>query len=360
MGADSEIRPDSGLTERATMQQVAAEAGVSIATVSRVLNSPDSVSPELLGRVQLAVQRLGYRPNRTARGLRGDRSIKRVGFVVSNIQNPFFTDILKGVEQTLIPDQVAVLVGNSNNDLKYEQLNLDLMLEEQASGLIVHFASNRPKNYMTLVQSGVPVVCIDQVVPGMPMDSVVTDNCEAMRQATQHLLQLGHRRFAFVGGPLEYMTARERQRGFVSALEDAGLGPDDYTIENGEWQLGGFYVAASRLLDRIETPVALLTVNNDATIATLKIIRERGLRIPEDVALVCFDEMPWTDAYNPPLTVVDQHPYHIGAVAAELLLSRMRNPDRPMQQVILECSLVVRQSCGTSIGTIAEKTTASG
>jgi DNA-binding LacI/PurR family transcriptional regulator len=103
-------------------------------------------------------------------------------------------------------------------------------------------------------------------------------------------------------------------------------------------------MAASRLLARAPLPIALATANNDATIATLKVIRERRLRIPEEVALVCFDEMPWTETYNPPLTVVDQHPYHTGAVAAELLLSRMRYPDRPVQQVMLEAELIVRES----------------
>ena len=281
--------------------------------------------------------------------LRTGRSVKRVGFLVSNIQNSFFTDILKGVEQTLIPNQVAVLVGNSNNDLKYEQLNLEIMLEEQVSGLIVQFASNRPKNYLALSHSGVPVVCVDHVPPGMPLDSVVTNNCEAMAQATRHLLALGHRRFALVGGPLDHDTAIERQRGFVAALKEAGVGPEDYVIENGEWQLGGFYVAAQQLLARIQPPFALLAVNNDATTAALKAIRERQWRIPDDVAFVGFDEMSWTDAYNPPLTVVDQHAYHIGAVAAELLLSRMRNPSRPVQQAKTGVRLVVRHSCGAQL-----------
>jgi DNA-binding LacI/PurR family transcriptional regulator len=339
--------PDSPV--RATIRQVAAAAGVSDATVSRVLNNPNSVSPELAARVQAAVQQLGYRPNRSARDLRVGRSFKRVGFLVSNIQNPFFTDILKGVEQTLIPNQVAVIVGNSNNDVKYEQLNLEIMLEEQVSGLIIQFCSNRPKNYLDLAQSGVPVVCVDHVPAGMLLDSVVANNCEAMAQATRHLLALGHRRFALVGGPLDHDTAIERQRGFVLALAEAGLGAESYAIENGQWLLGGFYAAAQQLLARMQPPFALLTVNNDATTATLKAIRERQWRIPEDVAFVGFDEMPWTDAYNPPLTVVDQHPYHIGAVAAELLFSRMRNPKRPVQQAKLACGLVVRQSCGTPL-----------
>jgi DNA-binding LacI/PurR family transcriptional regulator len=337
------------LPARVTIRQVAATAGVSDATVSRVLNNPDSVSPELAARVQAAVRQLGYRPNRSARDLRTGRAVKRVGFLVSNIQNPFFTDILKGVEQTLIPHQVAVIVGNSNDDLKYEQLNLEIMLDEQVSGLIVQFSSNRPKNYLALLESGVPVVCFDHLLPGTPLDSVVTNNCEAMAEATRHLLALGHRRFALVSGPLGYETAIERQRGFVTALQEAGIGPENYTIENGEWQFGGFYAAAQRLLARVAPPFALLTANNDATTASLRALRERQWRIPDDVAFVGFDEMPWTEAYNPPLTVVNQHPFHIGAVAAELLISRMRNPTRPVQQAKLACELVVRQSCGAGV-----------
>jgi DNA-binding LacI/PurR family transcriptional regulator len=180
----------------------------------------------------------------------------------------------------------------------------------------------------------------------MPIDSVVTDNAEAMAAATRHLLALGHRKFALVGGPLDHITAIDRQRGFVRTLEEAGLGRDDYVIENGQWELNGFHLAAQRLLARVEPPLAMLTVNNDATTGTLRALRERGWRIPQDVAFVGFDELPWTEAYNPALTVVDQHPYHIGAVAAELLMARIRNPERPVQQVKLQCELVVRQSCG--------------
>jgi DNA-binding LacI/PurR family transcriptional regulator len=153
-----------------------------------------------------------------------------------------------------------------------------------------------------------------------------------------------------VSGPLGYETAIERQRGFVTALQEAGIGPENYTIENGEWQFGGFYAAAQRLLACVAPPFALLTANNDATTASLRALRERQWRIPEDVAFVGFDEMPWTEAYNPPLTVVNQHPFHIGAVAAELLISRMRNPTRPVQQAKLTCELVVRQSCGAGVG----------
>jgi DNA-binding LacI/PurR family transcriptional regulator len=343
---DSESITNSNSAAKVTVYQVAALAQVSVATVSRVLNNPGGVSPELAARVQAAIEQLGYRPNRAARNLRTGRAFMRVGFLVSNIQNPFFTDILKGVEQTLIPSQVAVLVGNSNNDLKYEELNIDIMLEEQVSGLLVQLVSNRPKNYLALQQSGVPIVCFDHVPEGMQIDSVVTDNYEAMASATRHLLALGHRKFALVGGPQDHFTARGRQRGFTQTLEEAGLGSGDYAIENGQWELNGFYLAAQRLLARIEPPVAMLTVNNDATTAALKAIRERGWRIPQDVAFVGFDEMPWTEAYNPALTIVDQHPYHIGAVAAELLMSRIRNPGRPVQQARLRCDLIVRQSCG--------------
>lgn len=329
---------------RANIRQVAEEAEVSAATVSRVLNNPDSVRPEVVARVQAAVQRLDYRPNRSARGLRAGRTIQRVGFLVSNIQNPFFTGVLKGVEQVLIANQIAIIVGNSNDDADYELFNLDLMFEEQVNGLIVQLASSRPKHYLGLMNSAIPIVCFDHMPVGLGVDTVIVNNCAAMRQATEHLIEQGHTFFGLVGGPVDYMTGRERQAGFLGALRAAGIGEDRTFIENGDWHLNGSYVAASRLLARAPLPIAVATANNDATIATLKVIRERGLRIPEDVALVCFDEMPWTAGYNPPLTVVDQHPYHTGAVAAELLLSRMRHPDRPVQQVMLEAELIVRES----------------
>jgi DNA-binding LacI/PurR family transcriptional regulator len=333
-------------TARATMQEVAAAAGVSTATVSRVLNSPTSVSPELVVRVETAMQTLGYRPSRSARTLRSGRSLQRVGFLVSNIQNSFFTDVLKGVEQQLVARQIAIVVGNSNNDIGYEAINIELMLEEQVSGIIAQFTSTQRKFYQALLHSQAPIVCFDHVPEGLSLDCVMTNNRAAMAQATRHLIELGHRSFGLVGGPLSYITARERQAGFLDALHAAGIGDDAIWIENGDWQIDGSYAAANRLLARTPQPLALLTINNEATIGTLKALQERKLRIPEAVALVAFDEMAWAGAYNPPLTVVNQHPSYQGNAAAELLLARMAEPGRPIQQVVLEAELIVRQSSG--------------
>jgi DNA-binding LacI/PurR family transcriptional regulator len=328
------------------MHEVAAAAEVSVATVSRVLNHPASVRPELVARVDAAMQQLNYRPNRSARGLRAGHSVQRVGFLVSNIQNSFFTDVLKGVEQRLIAEQVAIVVGNSNNDPAYEAINIELMLDEQVSGIIAQFCSTQRKFYVPLLQSKLPVVCFDHVPDGLSLDSVVTNNRAAMRQATTYLVASGGRAFGLLGGPLGYMTARERQAGFLDALAEAGIGADSIWIENGDWQIGGSHAAVNRLLDRTPRPLALISVNNEATIAALMAIQERRLRIPEDVALIGFDEMAWASAYNPPLTVVNQRPSYIGTAAAELLLARMRDPNRPLQQVVQEAELIVRQSCG--------------
>ena len=333
---------------RATIQEVAVASAVSIATVSRVLNNPASVRPELVARVEAAMQALDYRPSRSARTLRTGHSLQRVGFLVSNIQNSFFTDVLKGVEQQLVARQIAIVVGNSNNDTGYEEINIELMLQEQVSGIIAQFASTQRKFYRTLLQSQAPVVCFDHVPEGLSLDCVMTNNRAAMSHATRHLIELGHRSFGLVGGPLTYITARERQAGFLDALHAAGIGEEAIWIEHGDWQIDGSYAAANRLLARTPRPLALLTVNNEATIGALKALQERDLRIPEQVALVAFDEMAWAGAYNPPLTVVNQHPSYQGNAAADLLLARMREPGRPIQQVVLEAELIVRRSCGAS------------
>lgn len=334
-------------SEHFTMRDVAAAAEVSVATVSRVFNKPEAVRPELVERVEAAVQKLNFRPSRSAKGLRHGIAVQRVGFLVSNIQNSFFTDVLKGVEQHLIAKQVAIVLGNSNNDMAYEALNIELMLEEQVAGIIAQFNSTQRKHYVQLLQNKIPIVCIDHAPEGIAVDSVVTNGRVAMRQATTHLFNLGHRAFGLVGGSLDYTTMRERQAGFLDALNSADIDQGSIWIENGDMKLGGSYTAVNRLLDRSHLPLALLTVNNEATIATLRVLQERKLRIPDDVALVGFDELSWAVAYNPPLTVIDQHPYYIGTSAAELLQLRIHDPERPIQQVELEATLVVRESCGT-------------
>ncbi len=332
---------------RVTMQEVAAAAGVSTATVSRVLNNPESVSPDLVERVENAMHTLEYRPSRTARVLRSGQSLQRVGFLVSNIQNSFFTDVLKGVEQKLIPQEIAIVVGNSNDDLRYEEINIELMLQEQVGGIIAQFISSQRREYVWLTQRKVPVVCFDHVPAGLALDCVMVDNRAAMYKATAHLIALGRRAFGLIGGPLHYTTARERQAGFLQALHDAGIGEDSIWIEQGDWHIEGGYAATMRLLERARLPLALLSANNETTIGLLKALHEKNLRIPEDVAVVGYDEMPWASAYSPPLTVVNQHPQYQGNVAADLLISRMNDPDRPVQQVILESQLIVRKSCGS-------------
>ena len=151
------------------------------------------------------------------------------------------------------------------------------MLDEQVSGIIAQFCSTQRKFYLPLLQSKVPVVCIDHVPDGLSLDNIVTNNRAAMRQATAHLVGLGHRAFGLVGGPLGYITARERQAGFLDALTAAGIGPESIWIENGDWQIGGSYAAVNRLLDRTPRPLALVSVNNEATIAALKALQERQL-----------------------------------------------------------------------------------
>ncbi len=329
---------------RVTIQEVADAAKVSTATVSRVLNTPDAVRPELLQRVQEAMRELGYRVNRSARALRSTRSVQRVGFLFSSIQNPFFTDVLGGAERVLLAQQIAIVVGNAQNNLTYEQQYLELMFEEEVSGIIVNFVSSSAKHYYDFAERGVPFVAIDECPAGFVADSVVTNGRDATRKATVHLLEQGHRTFGFLGGPPFYWTAREREAGVVETLRMAGIPDESIFVENGDYLIEGAYAAANRLLERVSFPVAVVTCNNSATIALLQAISERHLRIPQDVALVGFDEMTWTSAFNPALSVINQHPYHIGAVAAELLLSRMRNPERPIQQVMLEPELIIRAS----------------
>lgn len=196
--------------------------------------------------------------------------------------------------------------------------------------------------------AGVLTATKDYVPAGLALDCVMVDNRAAMYKATAHLIALGYRAFGLIGGPLHYTTAREREAGFLDALRDAGIGDDSIWIEHGDWHIQGGYEATMRLLARARLPLALLSVNNETTIGLLKAIHEKRLRIPEDVALVAYDEMSWASAYAPPLTVINQHPLYQGDVAAELLLSRMQDPNRPVQQVILESQLIVRQSCGST------------
>lgn len=326
---------------RVTIRDVAAVAEVSPATVSRVLNADERVAPELRERVLAAVERLGYRPNSQARSLR-TQATRVIGLIISDIQNPFFTSLVRGVEDAAQASGYSVVLANSDEDLGKEQQYLRVAAAEQMAGVILSPASSSRTRIGELVHEEIPVVTIDRRIAA-DVDSVAVDNVAGARHAVEHLLQTGARRVGIIAGPEDVSTAADRLEGYRAALRAAGLAVDPELTVRGDFRVDGGHRAAARLLDRPDRPDALFAANNLMLIGTLNAMAERGLTAPADLLLAGFDEMSWA-GFAPPLTLVEQPTYEIGRLATQLLLRRIAGETAAAEHVVLEATLKVRAS----------------
>jgi DNA-binding LacI/PurR family transcriptional regulator len=336
-----------------TITQVAERAGVSIATVSRAFADATAVSDELRNRVYEAAHALRYRPSRVARQLRVGTS-QAVGVIIPDLQNPFFTGIVRGIESVLRPAGYTLLLANADEDPRLECEILASFRAEGVAGIIFVPINSRKRSYRELLGPPVHVVAVDRLPDEIHIDLVTVTNAEGTRSAIDHLLRMGHRDIALLGGPSKHSTAVERERGYESALRHAGLRIRSDLIYRGDFREQGGYDGMKTLIDLPHPPSAVFVANNLMTLGALRALHEAGRRIPDDVALVSFDDMPWATSLNPPLTSVAQPDHDIGASAAELLLDRIARPDRPVRHVTLETKLVVRASCGAGVAAHSE------
>lgn len=332
----------------ATIKRVADRAGVSIATVSRASADPGAVSEELLRRVQEAARALNYRPSRAARLLRGATS-QTVGVVIPDLENPFFTAVVRGIDSVLQAAGYTLLLGNSDEDGERERNVLETLRADGVAGIIFVPINAARGAYRDVLAPPLHTVAVDRSPVNVRPDLVTVDNVEGTRRGVAHLIALGHREVALLGGPLRHSTATQRERGYEQALRDAGLPGRPELIHRADFREGGGYTGMKTLLALPNRPTAVFVANNLMTLGAFRALHEAGVRIPEELALVGFDDMPWATSLNPPLTAVSQPSQEIGSAAADLLLDRIARPDRAIRHLILETTLVVRASCGASL-----------
>ena len=328
----------------ATIKKVAHRAGVSIATVSRTFADPASVSDELRVRVHEAARVLNYRASRAARTLRVGTS-QTVGVVIPDLQNPFFTGVVRGIDLVLQANGYTLLLSNSDEDTTREHNILETLQAEGVAG-VIFVPINGSGGYSRSLAPPVHVVAVDRLPSDLDADLVTVDNVEGTRTGVAHLASVGHREVALLNGPLRHSTAIDREQGYRQALEDVGLPLRPELIYRGDFREWGGYEGMKAMLALRQRPTAVFVANNLMTLGALRALHEAGVRIPDEIALVGFDDMPWATSLNPPLTAVSQPSQEIGAAAADLLLDRMAQPDRAVRHVILRTQLVVRASCG--------------
>ena len=324
-----------------SIKDVAEAAGVSTATVSRVLSNGLHVRPEVRERVMAEVERLGYRPNLVARSLRSQHS-NTIGLIVSDIRNPFFTSISRAVEDTAYEQGFSVFLCNTDENPEKETIYLNLMQDASVAGIIFSPTRQAIANF-TASNLPFPLVVVDRSVPGVDVDAVLLDNIDAAYRLTTHLIENGYRRIAALCGEMS-TTGRERQSGYEKALRAHGLAPAAELVKYVQPKIEAGHTAALRMLDSAQPPDALLTTNSLLAAGALQAIRERNLTIPDDIALVTFDETTWASLVQPAITLIAQPTYEIGKTAAELLMQRVTDPTRATRQVILKGQLLVRGS----------------
>lgn len=326
----------------AKIKDVAQHAGVSSATVSRVLNGAVGVTVESRERVLEAVAELGYKPNRLARNLRRQQT-ETIGVAVSDIENPHFTQAVRVIEDAAFTQGYRVILCNTDETPEKQHAYLEMLAAERVRGVILAPANASDPMIDHLLALDVPIVAFDRGVDDPRADAVIADNEYAALRAVRHLSDAGRRQVGFIGGRQEIQTGRERLAGYLAAIEE--LGQEPQAVE-GAFRVDGGFAAARRLLDDHPGIDGLVVANNLMTIGAMKAIRQQGRRIGEDIGLVGFDDPVWAEFVDPPLTALVQPVRRMAAQAIQLLFERIEGRRTQPRTVVFTFELLVRSSSG--------------
>lgn len=327
---------------RVTIKDVARRAGVGTMTVSRVLNSSGYVTDRMREKVEEAIQELAYVPNHLARGLRSRRS-GTLALILTDVTNPFFTTVARGAEDAASDEGSLVLFCNTDESEEEEIRYMRMLVEKQVDGVVLVPATSGHEAVEMARKNGIEVVVIDRAIEDKSVDVVRCDAVDGSFQLGQHLLKLGHRRFAILAGRPGVSTSDDRIQGFLNAVQTTS----EVEIFHGDFSLEGGSKAAKQALESKTSPTAMFAVNNFIAFGALREAKRAGLRIPEDIALVAFDDLPVSLVTEPFLTVANQPAYDMGFTAVKRLLERITS-QKPLDPVetILPVSLTLRRSSG--------------
>lgn len=343
----------------ATIKDVAQKAGVSIATVSYVINKSRRVNPETAKRVCQAIQELNYHPNRIAQSL-VTKSTQILSVLISDITDPFFAPIVRGIEDVAVKAGYIVMVCNNDEDSSKTKRYLDSLAQHRVDGLIISPTSGIEDLKANLEEMGIPTVFVNRRSAEVEADLVESDNELGAYMGIRHLLDLGHTKIGTIIGPTTVSTYADRLSGCKRAFQEAGVTPDPSLLKTGSFHPDSGYQMAKELFAGATKPTAVFVGSGRLSRGAYQAFQEMGLGIPEQLSLVTFDDTEWTTLVTPPLTTVSQHTYQMGQMAAEILLERIKKrntppplwPDEegqkpeaiPLQHLKLKPDLIVRSS----------------
>ena len=344
-----------------TIRDVAKRAGVAPMTVSRVINDSGYASEETRKRVEEAIAELNYVPNSLARSLRSNQTYT-LALVVSDITNPFWTTVARGVEDAASEAGFNVMLCNTDENEEKQAQYLDMLLQKQVDGFLFVPARSSADPVKSIQGRNIPVVVLDRRVPGAEVDVIRGASVRGACEMVEYLLSLGHRRIAILSGPETVSVSRERVKGYKQALRAAGLQTDDDMVFYGPFTQQGGYDMTRRAMATDPQPTALFAANNFIAIGAMKALRELKLRVPEDISVAGFDALSSDLVLEPFLTAMVQPAYDMGRQATKMLLNRISSDAQSeTQEVVLTPNLVVRQSCrrvaDSSIATVSEHVT---
>jgi DNA-binding LacI/PurR family transcriptional regulator len=341
------------------MKQIAQMADVSLGTVSHVLNGSARVREPLKRRVLEAVESLGYQPSQLARGLRRDKT-NMVGMIIPDLTNPFFPAVVRGAEDVAFSNGYRLILCNTDNDHAKELAHLEQLRTYLPAGLIVipsHF-SDLTAQAESYRKAGAAVICVDRLPKYWKGDSVTADNEAGSYAAIRHLLKLGHRQFATITGPQHLTNAQERLAGFKRAMQQSRVHVNPEYIQETTFDKQGGYAKTLLLLRLIPRPTIIFAGNDLIALGALLAIRDSGLKCPEDISVMGFDDLDLAEIIHPSLSSVSQPGYQLGSTAARLLLDRVRGDTGPAKHIVLGTTLKLRHSIAPPSRQPAQRTRA--
>ena len=329
----------------ASIADVARESGVSIFTVSAVINNKTHVSKARRQRVEDAIRKLNYRPNLIARSLIKQKT-QTIGMIVTDIANPFFPMVVRGAEDAAHKHGYNLLLCNSDDVDEKEEKELELLLSKRVDGILLTKTAGdfRPSLRQMIKDVNIPFVLVMRTYPQLTKDAVISDDYQGAYEAVRHLARAGRRRIGLVSGPMKVSNAKERYRGFREALEAEKLPYEPELVTEGDYRIESGFRAGHALLS--QRPDGIYCANHLMTIGLLKAAGEIGLTCPEDFGLVSFDDYPWLGVFRPRLTTVELPKHQLGSEAAELLIRRIAGDTSPPVLRKLQPELRIRESCG--------------
>lgn len=326
-----------------TMRDVARHAGVSIATVSHVINETRPVSDELRVRVLDSMANLGYQPNTIARALRSKQS-HTIGLIIPDGRNPFFAEVAQGIEEVGLEQEYSLILCDSGNDLGKVLVHTKNLSAKRVDGIIFTTSGDDFEEISSLLEASIAVLVIDLDASSIGADAVLFDNFEGGRLATHHLITLGHRRIACITGPSRQSLRRERENGYRSALSAAGIPRDEALVREGDFQPASGYHHALDLLRSPDPPSAIFACNDLMAMGALRAAREVGVDVPGELSIIGFDDIYLSAFTTPTLSTIRLPKRAMGRQAAHMLLQRIQDHTRPVQTHVVDLELVIRES----------------